>query len=32
MLVMVTCGGPLDYIQGYGYSYRYNVIAVAVPS
>jgi hypothetical protein len=32
MLVMVTCGGPLDYIRGYGYSYRDNVIAVAVPS
>lgn len=31
-LVMVTCGGPLDYIRGYGYSYRDNVIAVAVPS
>ena len=31
-LVMVTCGGSLDYIPGYGYSYRNNVIAVAVPS
>jgi len=30
-LVMVTCGGSLDYIPGYGYSYRNNVIAVAVP-
>jgi hypothetical protein len=31
-LVMVTCGGSLDYIPGYGYSYRNNVIAVADPS
>ena len=31
-LVMVTCGGPLDYLSGYGYSYRDNVLAVAVPS
>ena len=30
-LVIVTCGGPVDYIQGYGYSYRDNVIATAVP-
>jgi hypothetical protein len=30
-LVIVTCGGPVDYIQGYGYSYRDNVIAAAVP-
>jgi hypothetical protein len=31
-LVIVTCGGPVDYVQGYGYSYRDNVIAVAVPA
>lgn len=31
-LVIVTCGGPVDYIQGYGYSYRDNVIATAVPA
>jgi hypothetical protein len=31
-LVLVTCGGPLDYVRGYGYTYRDNVIAVAVPA
>jgi hypothetical protein len=30
--VIVTCGGPVDYVQGYGYSYRDNVIAAAVPA
>ena len=31
-LVIVTCGGPADYVHGYGYSYRDNVIAAAVPA
>jgi hypothetical protein len=31
-LVIVTCGGPVQYTRGYGYSYRDNVIAVAVPA
>lgn len=31
-LVIVTCGGPIQYTPGYGYSYRDNVIAVAVPA
>ncbi|WP_051450157.1 class F sortase [Actinospica robiniae] len=30
-LVIVTCGGPVDYVPGYGNTYRDNVIATAVP-
>ena len=30
-LVIVTCGGPVDYVQGHGYSYADNVIATAIP-
>jgi hypothetical protein len=30
--VLVTCGGPVDYVAGYGYSYRDNVIVTAVPA
>ncbi len=29
-LVLVTCGGPVDFVPGYGYSYRDNVILTAV--
>ncbi|MEU8782893.1 class F sortase [Streptomyces sp. NPDC048637] len=29
-LVLVTCGGPVDYVPGYGNTYRDNVIATAV--
>jgi hypothetical protein len=31
-LVIVTCGGPVQYVPGYGYSYLDNVIATAVPA
>jgi hypothetical protein len=31
-LVIVTCGGPVEYSRGTGYSYEDNVIAVAVPA
>lgn len=31
-LVMVTCGGPVDEVPGYGGTYEDNVIAVAVPA
>jgi sortase family protein len=31
-LVLVTCGGPVEYVPGYGNTYRDNVIASAVPA
>lgn len=31
-LVIVTCGGPVEYSPGYGNTYRDNVIATAVPA
>lgn len=31
-LILVTCGGPVDFVPGYGYSYRDNVIVTAVPA
>lgn len=31
-LVLVTCGGPIEFIPGYGNTYRDNVIVTAVPA
>lgn len=31
-LVIVTCGGPIQYVPGYGNTYLDNVIATAVPA
>ena len=31
-LIIVTCGGPVEHIPGYGASYRDNVIATAQPA
>jgi hypothetical protein len=31
-LVLVTCGGPIIHVAGYGNTYRDNVIATAVPA
>ncbi len=31
-LIVVTCGGPIEHLPGYGNSYRDNVIVTAVPA
>jgi hypothetical protein len=31
LLTLVTCGGPIEYVPGYGNSYEDNVIVTAVP-